>query len=66
MTEDQMREIARGSIGRNLSDAVYEDGPDSIYDNAYTLAVDALLTRGVERHKAQAVALEIAQAYAQP
>ncbi len=65
-TDDQWLEIARGNIERNLSDAVMEDGPDSIYDSCYTLAFDALHDAGCERQKARDLARQLAMCYAQP
>jgi hypothetical protein len=61
--DDQLREIARGNIERHLGDC---ENADEIYENALTLATDALLDAGVERSKAQSIALELAMCYAAP
>ena len=72
MTWDEMTEIARGNVERNLSDAVGEDypdgvpSPDAMYDEVFTLALDALLDRGVEHELAGQVAVSLAQSYANP
>lgn len=66
MTRNQMLEIARGNIERNLSDAVAEDGEDSLYDSAYTLAFDALADAGIDSFTAGEVAQHVAQGYTQP
>ena len=63
MTEYEMEEIARGNIERHLGDVAT---PDSIYDEAYTLGVDALLDAGVERCEAVYIASRVAQLFAQP
>jgi hypothetical protein len=63
-----MREIARGAIERHLGD-VAEKSPDSIYDEAMLLAMDALIDAGIvgaERQTAADVASSIARDYAQP
>ena len=64
MTRDRMEEIARGNIERHLGD-VAEDA-DSIYDEAYTLAFDALADAGVDHGTAGEVARRVAQGFAQP
>jgi hypothetical protein len=74
MTKEEMTELARGNVERNLSDAVTEDGEglseealaDLIYDEAYTLGLDALLDAGVERHAAITIAIAVAQCFACP
>jgi hypothetical protein len=71
MTEEQMREIARGNIERHLGDiaAEYPDeelSAGTIYDEAYTLAFDALVNAGVQHGTARHVADEVARSYAQP
>lgn len=77
MTEDQMREIARGNIEQNLSDAIAEDCADlgeyaaeavadAIYDSAYILGFDALHDKGVDNETARRIASEVAQCFAQP
>ena len=65
MTDEQMREIARGNIERNA--AWDEDASaDTIHDEVYTLAFDALHDAGVDDDTARAVAREMAQGYAAP
>lgn len=68
---EKLEEIARGNIERHLGDVVadYEDeesAADAIYDEAYTLAFDALADAGVDHKKAQDIAQRIARGYAQP
>ena len=63
---DRLREIARGNIERHLADASAEDGPDAIYDSAYTLGFDALVDAGVPLPEARQIASEVAQLFAQP
>ena len=68
MTENEMREIARGAIERHLGD-VAEMTPDSIYDQAMLLAIDALIDAGVvgpDKQRAAEVAASVARDYAQP
>ena len=63
-----MREIARGAVERHLGD-VAEMSPDSIYDEAMLLAIDALIGAGVvgeERQRATEIASSVARDYAQP
>ncbi len=71
MTREQMQEIARGNIERHLGDvaADYESEEamaDAIYDEAYTLGLDALVDAGVDLLTARSVALEVASGFAQP
>ena len=70
-TETEMEEIARGSVERHLGDvaADYESeeaAADAIYDEACTLAFDALVDAGVDHATARQVAAQVAQCYAQP
>ncbi len=66
-TDDQLREIARGGIERHLGDVVDEDhSPDDIYDEAYTLAHDALIAAGVDYDTARRVSQQVAMEIAQP
>lgn len=60
-----MEEIARGAVERHLGD-VAELSSDSIYDQALTLGIDALIDAGADRADAQRVAIRIAHTYAQP
>src|ERR1700733_10679655 len=71
MTDQELEEIARGNIERHLGDVAAdydsaEDAVDAIYDEAYTLAFDALHDAGIPDAKARAIASSIAQCYAQP
>jgi hypothetical protein len=59
----EWREIARGNIERHLGDC--EASEDSIYDEAYTLAFDALVDAGCPERKARELASEAAQPFAQ-
>jgi hypothetical protein len=63
-----LRELARGNIERHLGDVV-EDGAtaDSVFNEAYTLAFDALHDSGrCTPDEARTIAQEVAQNYAQP
>jgi hypothetical protein len=66
--EEQLRELARGNMERHLGDVT--DGnasPDSIYDEAYTLAFDALKdSRACDDETCRRIAQELAQGVAQP
>lgn len=71
MNKNQMEEIARGNIERHLGDVAAdyeseEEAADAIYDEAYTLAFDALADAGIDHKKAREVAASAAQCYAQP
>ncbi len=69
MTEDQMIEIARGNIERNLgTDFGPEEEPtaDDIYDDAYVLGFDALHDVGVGNETARRVAGRVALTFAYP
>jgi hypothetical protein len=57
-----LEEIAQGNIERNLSG----QDPEEIYDDAYTLAFDALVDHGVEHEQARHIAQRVAQRFAQP
>lgn len=61
--KERLLEIARGSIERHLGDC---ESPDDLYDNAYTLAFDALHDAGVSGDLCRSIAQEIAMCYAQP
>ena len=65
MTDEQLSEIARGAIERNLGDVV-DDSPDSVYDNAFVLAHDALMDRGIDPRTCSRIAQAEAQKIAQP
>jgi len=62
---NRYREIARSNIERHLGDCECETA-DAIYDNAYTLAVDAIHDAGAPFEMACVIAREVAQCYAQP
>lgn len=70
MTEEQMVELARGNVERNLgADWDPEEGEitaDYIYDDAYVLAFDALVDAGVSIEEARRVGQMVAQTFAQP
>lgn len=71
MTEKRMHDIARGAIERHLGDCVdEEDGgepsADTLYDNAFVLAHDALRDAGVDNTTALRIAQYEAQCIAQP
>jgi hypothetical protein len=67
MTEDEMRDKARGNIERHLGDVCDgEESADAIYDEAYTLGFDALHDAGVNVETARRIAAEVAQTFAQP
>jgi hypothetical protein len=62
--DDEYREIAMGNVERHLGDV--DPTPDAIYDEAYTLAFDALHDAGVEDATARRIADEVARCFAQP
>lgn len=64
LTDSEMLEIARGNIERHLDSEDMSE--DAIYDDAYTLAFDALVDAGVTHATARAVAARAAQGYAKP
>lgn len=74
LTQEELHEIARGAIERNLGDVVTEEDhelsqeslADRIYDEAFVLAHDALLDRGIEPEMASYIAQQEAQKVAQP
>lgn len=57
MTEDHMIEIARGNIERNFA----PEAEDDLYEEAYTLAFDALHDAGVDNATAGRIAAGLAQ-----
>ena len=59
---EQMVEIARGNVERFLE--IGEDG--DIYEEAYTLAIDALHDAGYQGQEAVDVAVILAMSYANP
>jgi hypothetical protein len=65
MTDDELREAARGNIEAN-ADWTEDASPDEIADCVYTLAIDKLLDLGVHHLKAVEIANELAQGYANP
>jgi hypothetical protein len=62
---EYFEEIARGNIERHLGD-VAEESADSIYDEAWTLAHDALVDAGCPLEYQGEIARSVAQCYAQP
>lgn len=67
MTNKEMNDLAWGAVERNLGNVVDgEDSADAIYDEAYTLAFDALANAGVSHATARGVACQVAQRFAQP
>lgn len=67
MTNEQYHELARGAIERHLGDVCEgEDSADSIYSEAYSLAIDALIDAGCHIELAGAIASDEAQKIAQP
>jgi hypothetical protein len=69
ITEERMHDIARGAIEQNLGDCVDEDGEassDTLYDNAFVLAHDALIDSGIDAATATRIAQYEAQCIAQP
>jgi hypothetical protein len=65
---ERLTEIARGNVERHLGDVCDgdSDSPDSIYDEVYTLAFDALHDAGVPDDTARSIATELGQSYANP
>jgi hypothetical protein len=62
-----LEEVARGNIERHLGDVVdSEMSADAIYDEAYTLAFDALADAGTDHGLAREIAARVAQCFAQP
>lgn len=66
LNEDKMVDIARGAIERSLGDVCDPNSPDSIYDEAFVLAHDALIDEGVPADVATRIAQRCAQDVAQP
>ena len=65
--QEMMNAIARGNIERNLGmDLDGDSSDDQIYDEAYTLALDALIDAGIPLEDAREIAIEQAQLHAQP
>lgn len=58
-------EIARGNVERHIGDVAGES-EDSIYDEALTLAQDALMDAGCPEEYLGEIARGVAQCYAQP
>lgn len=64
---ERLEEIARGNVERHLGDVCEgDDSADAIYDEAYTLAHDALIDADVNPMLACELAREVAMCYAQP
>jgi hypothetical protein len=71
MEIDHMRAVARGAIERHLGDVAAdydneEDAVDAMYDEAYTLAFDALVDLDLDHHISAQVAHEEALKIARP
>ena len=62
LTAKQMQQIARDNVEKHLGDCGCED-EDSIYENAYTLAFDALADACVDPKMARTVASLVAGWY---
>jgi hypothetical protein len=66
-SDSKYRDIARGAIERHLGDVCAGDeSADTIYEEAFTIAFDALHDAGIEQYTARRIAQEIAQGIAQP
>lgn len=65
MTENEMLEMARGNIERG-AEWCETASADTIYEECYTLAFDALHDAGVERNTASRIARQVAMGHAQP
>lgn len=63
-SRDEWLEVARGNVERNLADSV--DTPDSIFDNVYILAFDAMHDEGCSDELARELAQWLAMGYANP
>lgn len=63
-----LNEVARGAIECHLGDVCECEvaSPDAIYDEAFAIAHDALLDRGVDPKEASRIAAQEAQKVAQP
>jgi len=65
MKVERMLEIGRGAIECHLGD-VMDEGADTLYDEAFVLAHDALVDSGVDNRTASKIASQLAQEIAQP
>jgi hypothetical protein len=68
-TKPSYEEAARGNIERHLGDCFDgDDAPsaDAIYDEVYTLAFDGAHDAGASDEAARAIAIVLAQSYANP
>lgn len=63
MTLAEMEALARANVDLHLADAVAEDGEQSLFENAYVLAFDALHDAGVDNKTARAIAEVVASAF---
>lgn len=67
MTKERMQEIARGNIDKHIGDVIEDpEDKETVYEEAYTLGLDALVDAGVSLETARPIAHEIANSYAQP
>jgi hypothetical protein len=65
--DEHLRDIARGGIEQHLGDVCdAEASADALYDEAFTLAHDALLAAGIDAQTATRIASEEARNIAQP
>jgi hypothetical protein len=72
VTKEEWKDLARGNVERNLSvegaeDMSEEEVADAIYEDAYTLALDALLDASYpDLEEARAIASSVALSFSQP
>jgi len=59
-------EIARGNIERHIGDVCDGESDDSVYDEALTLATDALHDAGCPEDLIGEIAREVSMCFAQP
>lgn len=65
MDDETLREVARGNIERN-AEWDEDASADSIHDECYTLAFDALHDYGAPIDDCRRIGREVAMSYAQP
>jgi hypothetical protein len=64
-SREELMELGRGNVEAN-ADWEEDATADEVYDKAYVLAFDKVFDACGDRHLAGTLAMEIAQAYAQP